>query len=367
MIRRPQSITLKATFRTHLGVAVVVESWHISNVCEGEHTPGASTLDWVPSVAAAASGCFCDSEEGLWDEFVAMLGLDSEIESRLETPPTNALPRKRVKLSASPALCPFGRPEGLGESLVEGEYGDGERASSGEVFSEIAELDEERPCAVHQDVERGVRQHRRLKGRAGTLEGGDTREAALPQMVAAIETLLHAAEGADDLGITGDDVSMTSERYARWLLSATRGSLQTVAGALTGEVDKCSHARCRERECVGAQERVGNGVSVDSLRGQGNGLAGGAAELVTEINVPLVSQCEHHLLPFLGKAHVGYVRGSNGGRLERGQVERIVSMYSQRLQVRLRNRLLFLTRVSLFSTAVSRSSRQFRGQEIIVS
>ena len=47
-------------------------------------------------------------------------------------------------------------------------------------------------------------------------------------------------------------------------------------------------------------------------------------------------QCEHHLLPFYGIAHVACVAGPQGGALPLPEVEALVSMFSKRLQIQVR-------------------------------
>ncbi|KAK3251126.1 hypothetical protein CYMTET_30729 [Cymbomonas tetramitiformis] len=54
--------------------------------------------------------------------------------------------------------------------------------------------------------------------------------------------------------------------------------------------------------------------------------------ILVEANLPVSSLCEHHLLPFHGVAHVGYLPGTFG-RLPRSLLERIVCTYSHRPQV----------------------------------
>jgi GTP cyclohydrolase I len=48
-------------------------------------------------------------------------------------------------------------------------------------------------------------------------------------------------------------------------------------------------------------------------------------------DIPLVSLCEHHLVPFVGWAHVGYF--PNGKVLGLSKVARVVNAYARRLQI----------------------------------
>jgi len=53
-------------------------------------------------------------------------------------------------------------------------------------------------------------------------------------------------------------------------------------------------------------------------------------EMVMVRDIEFYSMCEHHLLPFIGRAHVAYFRGKVIGL---SKIPRIVDMFARRLQV----------------------------------
>jgi GTP cyclohydrolase I len=69
-----------------------------------------------------------------------------------------------------------------------------------------------------------------------------------------------------------------------------------------------------------AKEVVGNGIFEEKHD-----------NMIMVRDIELYSMCEHHMLPFFGKAHVAYI--PNGKIVGLSKIPRIVDVYAQRLQV----------------------------------
>ncbi len=56
-------------------------------------------------------------------------------------------------------------------------------------------------------------------------------------------------------------------------------------------------------------------------------------ELIIVRDIPMYSTCEHHLLPFHGVAHIGYIPASDGKVTGLSKLGRLVEVFARRPQV----------------------------------
>jgi len=72
-------------------------------------------------------------------------------------------------------------------------------------------------------------------------------------------------------------------------------------------------------------------MDAEQVVGQGIFDAEGASNMVMVRDIELYSLCEHHMLPFFGKAHVAYI--PNGKIVGLSKLPRLVEVFARRLQV----------------------------------
>ncbi len=63
------------------------------------------------------------------------------------------------------------------------------------------------------------------------------------------------------------------------------------------------------------------------------GFEEGHREMVIVRDIPFHSMCEHHILPFYGVVHVGYVPNDTGRVVGASKLARVVEIFAKRLQI----------------------------------
>lgn len=75
------------------------------------------------------------------------------------------------------------------------------------------------------------------------------------------------------------------------------------------------------------------GLRVDAAKVLTTAFEANHEELVLVRDIEVMSLCEHHLLPFWGVAHVGYIPGEDGRITGLSKLARLVEVYARRPQV----------------------------------
>jgi GTP cyclohydrolase IA len=80
-------------------------------------------------------------------------------------------------------------------------------------------------------------------------------------------------------------------------------------------------------------EELFGGLDEDPGRHLTVTFAAGHDEMVMVRDIPFASFCEHHLVPFIGRAHVAYIPADDGRITGLSKLARLVDGYARRLQV----------------------------------
>ena len=75
------------------------------------------------------------------------------------------------------------------------------------------------------------------------------------------------------------------------------------------------------------------GIEMDARAELSVGFEEGHREMVLLKDIPFYSMCEHHLLPFYGDVHVGYIPNEEGKVVGISKLARVVDIYARRLQL----------------------------------
>lgn len=80
-------------------------------------------------------------------------------------------------------------------------------------------------------------------------------------------------------------------------------------------------------------EEIFSGLNQDPKQELEVGFEESHREMVILRDIPFYSMCEHHLLPFYGLAHVGYIPNNNGRVVGASKIARVVDILAKRPQI----------------------------------
>jgi GTP cyclohydrolase I len=110
------------------------------------------------------------------------------------------------------------------------------------------------------------------------------------------------------------------------------GAIRELLDALGEDPDREGLVRTPERVAAFFEEFT-SGRDVDPASMLETRFQAEHDEMIIVKDIPFHSLCEHHLLPFTGRAHVGYVPNKNGQVTGLSKLARVVDVVSKRLQM----------------------------------
>ena len=140
-------------------------------------------------------------------------------------------------------------------------------------------------------------------------------------------TQIEINPGAGD-GMKPPDGAWASEAERRAAMEHVRGLIRYL-----GENPDREGLRETPRRVIGAIEEHFRGYREDPRQYLSRTFEDtkGYSELVLVSDIELYSHCEHHMVPFVGKAHVAYI--PNGRMVGLSKLARVVDVFARRLQI----------------------------------
>jgi len=119
-------------------------------------------------------------------------------------------------------------------------------------------------------------------------------------------------------------VAVDSDRVAR--------AVSEILAAIGEDVGRDGLAETPSRVAA-MYEELFSGLDDDPSRHLTVTFAAEHDEMVMVRDIPFSSLCEHHMIPFIGRAHVAYIPGTDGRITGLSKLARLVDGYARRLQV----------------------------------
>ena len=121
------------------------------------------------------------------------------------------------------------------------------------------------------------------------------------------------------------------EQYDAEVTETLAGNYKTIIDTLGEDVDREGLEKTPERVAK-AMQYLTHGYGLDSLEILKSAMfTEDHRQMIVVKDIEVYSMCEHHMLPFFGKAHVAYI--PNGKIVGLSKIPRIVDAFARRMQV----------------------------------
>lgn len=262
------------------GVALILECWHIQFPgIEGSADELKSNIEemqgWISSSVYAGSGVFENESCDMWTEFIELLHLGGVKVVR---------PISNTSLVDEGIWCPFPAVSDRASPTI-----------NGGTFSQYCNGNG--PSSLSKNISNSS-----LQTKLG---------ASYSMMIAAVESILSGI-GENPWR---DELHWTPFRFVWWL-----SNFHQVKPAIQSRGFEWTRVEIESNGCSGKTDAKVSPIDT-------------GGEIILEVNVPFCSQCEHHLLPFTGVAHIGYFSIKEKKQVDRSNIYHIVQFFSHRLQV----------------------------------
>ncbi len=135
----------------------------------------------------------------------------------------------------------------------------------------------------------------------------------------------------DDLGNVTPLLYQKRELYCKNITRRIAGHMKDVLDALGEDPEREGLLKTPERVAK-AMQFLTHGYTLDPKEVLTSALfEEDYSEMILVKDIEMYSQCEHHMLPFFGKAHVAYI--PNGKIVGLSKIPRVVDIFARRLQV----------------------------------
>lgn len=114
--------------------------------------------------------------------------------------------------------------------------------------------------------------------------------------------------------------------------AAVQKAVRSIIAAI-GEVPTREGLKGTPSRVAEMYHEIFGGMGVDPKQELSVGYELGHREMVVVRDIPFYSMCEHHLLPFYGTVHIGYIPDTSGRVVGLSKLARVVDIVARRPQI----------------------------------